>query len=610
MKGVRARLDLPLLGLCAGAALFAAVAHLLLFRRGSLNNDEVAYLLQAEQIARGHLFLPVLQPAEASQPWFFVERPPGFVSKYLPLVSALHAVGLVLFGSIVPVLALLAGLVPLLVHALAREVGLERRDALLAAALVSLSPVVLMESAIPLSYLPFLVLVTGCWLLLVRLGLHRAGAVSALLLGLGGMAAACARPFDAVLLLAPGLVWVARERRRELLRLAVPLVLGALPLLVAVGAYNAGATGRPWKVPFALLEPRDALGYGLRQLLPEDSAVGFGPLQALQGLGVHFGLAPLTWFALGVLLVPAAALAWRGAPAPVRVLLASVVVHLVGYGLFWGPFNFSVLWGRGQRVLGPVYTIAVLVPVVIAGLPVLRRWLARERRLRPVVAVAGLVAVAQLASAVFQAAVDDGRTDRLLDLAARAGAATPVLLDVDPPYLGHPVSGLVAGVSLAAYAPVPAEGAPLPQLLQLPRTVYGVQVLTYALTQQVRTAGPSVALDVSLVGRRADVLVVMRAGRATACRLAAQVPLEVTPEGYTGCDEEPLPVRWLRDYERQCQDASCLVVSTFREGDDGRMRRRGWRRLPVDTTASGVAVLTDGAVVESQASGWIRVAAH
>ena len=609
MKGVRARLDLPLLGLCALAALFAAVAHLLLFRRGSLNNDEVAYLLQAKAIAHGHLFLDVPQPAEAFQPWFFVERPVGFVSKYLPLVSALYAVGLLVCGSVAPVLALLAGLVPLLVHALAREVGLERRDALLAAALVSLSPVVLMESAIPLSYLPFLVLVTGCWLLLVRLGTRRAGAGSALLLGLAGTAAACARPFDAVLLIAPGLVWTALARRREL-RLAAALAVGALPLTVAVLVYNTVATGAALTLPFGLLEPRDAIGYGQRQLLPEDAAIGFGPLQGLEGLGLHFGLGSLTWLALGALLVPAAVAAWRGATVPVRVLLASVAVHLLGYAVFWGPFNFSVLWSRGLRVLGPVYTVAVLVPVVIAGLPVLRRWLARERRLRPVVAVAAVVAVAQLASAVFQAAVDDRRTDRLLDLAARASVATPMLLDVDPPYLGHPVNGLVPGTALAAYAPVPAEGAPLPQLLQLPRTVYGVRVLTYALTQEVRTAGPTAALDVSLVDRRADVLVVMRAGRATACRMAAQVPVVLTPTGFTGCDEEPVPARWATDYARQCQDTSCLVVSTFREGDDGRMRRRGWRRLPVETGPAGVAVLTDGPVVQSQASGWIRVAAH
>ena len=605
---MRARLDLPLVGLCGLAAGFAAAAHLLLFRHGSLNNDEVAYLLQAEAITHGRLFLDVPQPGEAHQPWFFVERPAGFVSKYLPLVSTLQAVGLRLFGSIAPVLALLAALVPLLVHGLAREVGLDRRDALLAAALVTLSPVVLMQSALALSYVPFLVLVTASWLLLLRLGLGRAGPGSAVLLGLSGTAAAAARPYDAVLLLGPGLLWAARRRRADLPRLAGGLVLGALPLGVAVGAYNARASGRPWRLPFGLLEPLDAIGYGMRRMLPEDPPVFFGPLQGLEGLGLHFGLEPLTWYALGALLVPAAALSWRRSGTAVRVLLTAALVHVLGYLVFWGPFNFHVIWKLGGRVLGPVYTVPLLVPVVLAGLPVLRGWIARERRVHWLVAAAAVVAVGQLASAVIQAGVDARRTTTLLDVAAGAREQAPLLLDVDPPYLGHPVSGMVKGTALAAATPVPAPGAPLPELLQLPRSVYGVRVLTYALTREVRVAGPVLQLDVSLVGRRADVLVVMRAGRATACRLAAYVPVTVTPGGYAGCDEEPVPSRWITDYSRHCPDASCLVVATFREDDEGRMRRRGWRRLPVDTSTGSVALLADGEPLKVEGDGWIRVA--
>ena len=148
----------PLVVLCVTAALFAGGVHLLMFADGSLNNDEVAYLLQAEAMTDGELFLDVPQPAEAHQPWLFVERPPGFVSKYLPFTSALLAVGLFTTGSVAPVLALLAGVLPLAVVALAREVGLDDRRALIAAGLVSLSPLVLMESALPLSYVPFLLL--------------------------------------------------------------------------------------------------------------------------------------------------------------------------------------------------------------------------------------------------------------------------------------------------------------------------------------------------------------------------------------------------------------------------------------------------------------------
>lgn len=73
------------------------------------------------------------------------------MSNYLPLVSMVFAAGLLLTGSVTPVLALLAAVLPWLVAGLAREVGLRGRQVIVAAALVSLSPVVLMETALPLS---------------------------------------------------------------------------------------------------------------------------------------------------------------------------------------------------------------------------------------------------------------------------------------------------------------------------------------------------------------------------------------------------------------------------------------------------------------------------
>ncbi len=596
-----------LLLLCAGAALAAAGLHLWLFADGSLNNDEVAYLLQARAIAHGQLFLDVPQPAAAHRPWFFVEQPVGFVSKYLPLVSAVQAVGMRLTGSVAPVLAVLAALVPVAVARLAREVGLDRRDGLLAAALVTASPVVVMESALPLSYVLFLVLVSTGWLLVLRVGLGRAGPAGAVLLGLVGTAAACARPYDAVLLLAPGLLWAAWQRRADLVRLLPALVAGALPLTVAVLAYDARATGSPLTVPFGLLEPRDALGYGLRRLVPEDVRRGFGPLQGLHGLLLHFGLDPLHWFALGGVLVPAAVVSWRRSGVAVRVLLVSAGVHLLGYALFWGPWNFSVLWGRGTRVLGPIYAVPLVVPVVLAGLPVLRGWLARSRQLRRLTVVAGVVTLAQLGSAVVQSALDERRTDAVLAAAERGRVGGVVRFDADPPYLGYPVSGLVAGTVLAALAPVPAPGEPVPDLLQLPKRVYGNSELTYALSRQERVERPAVDLEVTLVDSKADVLVVERAGRSTACRLVPRVAVTLTPAGTTGCDTSPVPRGWTGSTSRRCPDASCLVLAVYKRDTQGVLRRRNWRQLQVATRPGGVATVLDGAQLAASGDGWLRV---
>ena len=589
------------------AAVFAVVAHQLLFDQGSPNNDDVAYLLQAQAIARADLFLDAPQPAEAYQPWFFVEREVGFVSKYLPLVSALLAVGLATTGSVAPVLAVLAALVPPLTAALGREVGLDRRTSLQAAALVSLSPLMLMHAALPLSYVPFVVLVCTSWLLQLRVGLGRAGPVAALLLGLSGTAAACARPLDAVLLLAPGLVWIVRRRRDDLLPLVGGLVLGALPLVVAVGAYNTVVSGAPWVLPFSLLEPDDALGYGVRRLLPEDTGLSFYPPQGVQALVVHFGVGSLTWYALGALLVPAAIAAWRrpATSEATRLLLVGVLVLLVAYTAFWGPYNYTFLWKQGARVMGPVYGVALLVPVVLAGLPVLKDWLAARRSIRVLAGIAVVVAVGQLVAAVAYATVDARRTDTLLDVTEAARGDGSLLISVDPPYLGHPVTGLVEGAALAAYAPVPAAGEPLPTMLQLPRSVYGIRDFVYAVQETVRLEGPEVGLRVALAGRRSDVLVVERDGRATACDLVHGVDMAVTPTGSTGCTGVPVPERWTESPFRHCPDTSCVALGIFREDGSGVLRRQAWRQLPVQTGPDRVALLADGRQLTAVGDGWV-----
>ena len=589
------------------AALSAAGLHTWLFSDGSLNNDEVAYLLQARAIADGHLFLPVPPDADAVQPWFFVERPAGFVSKYLPLVSGLLAVGLVLTGSVVPVLAALAALVPLLVHALARQTGLEPRGALLAAGLVAFSPLLVMEAALPLSYLPFLVLLLSGWLLALRVAAGTGGVRAAALLGLVAAAAASARPYDAVLLLAPPMLWAASRRRHDLARLLPALAVGALPLTAAVLAYDAVATGSPLRLPFGLLEPRDAIGFGERRLVPEDGDHGFGPAQGLQGLLVHFGLGPLTWAAAGLLLVPAALVAWRRAEPPVRVLLAAVAVQVAGYSVFWGPWNFSVLWGLGTRVLGPIYAVPLLTPVVLAALPVLARWRrARPRAVTALAAVAVVVSLAQLGSAVLQGAEDEGRTDTLLALADRGRALGPLLLDVDPPYLGHPVSEMTEGLRLADKTPVPAAGAPSPALLQLPGAAYGTSRLAYALSTQRRVEGPEVALDVGLAGGRGELLVVERGGRTTACAARADVHVVLTAETVTGCAGVAVPASWYRMDSRRCPDTSCVALAVYGRTASGALKRVAWRRPQV---APGPALLVDDVLVASSGRGWLRVAA-
>ena len=424
----------------------------------------------------------------------------------------------------------------------------------------------------------------------------------------GGIGGACLRPYDAVLLVAPGLVWIALRRRDALTSLGLAVVVGAVPLGVATLVYDRAATGSAFRLPFGLFDPSDQVGFGQRRIAPESEYLSFGRLQGIAGVIVHFGLGIVLWLPLGILLAPAALASRRSSDTKQRLLLVLIAVNLAGYLVFWGPWNISIRWGGANRVLGQVYAIPVIALVVVAGLPMLTQWWAQRPRLVRTVAACSIALVAaQLAFALWQASIDSQRTDEVLAVVDRARAAGPVLLDVDPPYLGNPVTALIDGLTLAPFSPVPAPGSDLPSMLQLPRRVYGGGQLTYVVTQQERLEAAELPIEVRLVGRRADVLVVERGGRTSACALAdPPVRVIVTRTGHRGCDGAAVPPRWMRDTSRRCLDTSCISVTVYRR-TSGELQRLIWRRLPVETAANTVAMLVDGPQLEAAGRGWLTV---
>lgn len=613
---------LALAALCVLAAALSVLVRLSLFPDGSLNNDETVYLLQAKGLIEGQLLLPTTAPVEALQPWFFAISPDGYVGKYLPLVPALYAVGLVLTDSVVPVLAVLAGIVPLMVHRLGREAGLTDRQALTAAALVSLSPAVLVQTGLTLSYLPFLVLLLTGWLLLLRLGHGAPPGRTAFGAAAAGSAAACARPLDAVLLLLVPAAWAAVRlvgSRRGRGRAAAGACLGGLPVLLTVLTYNAKATGSPLRLPFALLEPLDRLGFGGRKLFPEDRLHSFGPRESAEGAFAHFVVGPFWWFALSPLLAALLLLALRrGTLAPaVRLLLASCGLFLAGYLAFWGPYNVSVLWG-GTRVVGPFYAIPLLVPLVLAAVPSLHvQAVARPRLVVPLILLAAVPTVVQSVAGVQQARIDASRTALVLAVAQGAKDSGPLLLDADPPYLGHPVSGLVndpgaRGWPLLLASQVdPALVPPRAQLLQLPRDPYRPgRPLSYSLRDQVPVTGARVAVEVRRAGGDpAEILVLERGGTTRACRAGTSASLVLREDTWSSdCDGSPVPAGWTTEPYRRCLDSSCLAVATYERRPSGALVRTAWRRLAVGQAAGSVSTLLDGRSRSASGGGWLVLA--
>lgn len=613
-----------LLALSVLAAGLSVIVHQSLFLHGSLDNDEVAYLLQARALLDGHLLLTAPSPVEAYQPWFFAIRPGGYASKYLPLVPALYAVGLALTGTIAPVLAALAAAVPPLTYVLARECGLTAPQGVSAAALVALSPAVLVQTGLALSYLPFLVLLLTAWILLLRLGQGAPPGRTAAGAALAGVAAACARPLDAVLLLLVPALWALAQvaRRTGAVRGVAGLVLGGLPIMLAILVYNARVTGGPLRPPFGLLEPRDQLGFGGRKLFPEDRLHPFGVVESLRGAGTHFLLEPFSWFAVSLLLVGAAAVAvahWGRVSRGAQLLVVSAGLLLGGYLCFWGPYNASVLWG-GTRVVGPFYALPLLVPLVVVAVPVLHRLATRSPRLlTALVLVTAVPAAAQTAVTWQQARTDASRTATVLAVADSARRTGPLLVDADPPYLGHPVSGVVNTPGQHVW-PVLLSSQVLPRqvdapagshLLQIPEDLYrpGGR-FSYVVREQVRAASVQLAVDVTRAGgSRDEILVVERDGRAWACLAGSGRRLALRADGsVAGCSGLPVPSDWQREPYRHCPDASCLAVAYFKAQRSGSPRRVSWRQLPLGGERGGaVMARLDGPVVQQHGGGWISL---
>ncbi len=442
--GARRRLSGPALLVAVVAGLSAIVAVLLsalLFPHLSINNDEPIYRLQAQALAAGHLFPPAASPADSFTPWLGVVRDGHYVLKYTPVVPGIHGISLAVTGGFAAGLALLAAAGVVVTYLLGCEVLADRRVAALAAVLWAISPLTVVQSGLLLPYLPFVVLAELTVLGVLR-GLRRGRwlplAGSGFALGL----AVAARPYDTVMFLLPlaiWLVWTERTRLRWALpRLASGLALPALGLL----AFDKAATGSALKLPFALLEPDDKLGFGGRKLYPSDPPHSFGILEGLSGVGGHLWLLGIGWAAGGVLLAVLAVVAVvRGRVSrPAALLGAGALLLVASYLFFWGAWNAADLWG-GIRYVGPFYFMALLVPLVLLGAQGLADLVAGGRRARgagAVVSVAGVALIATtLAGALPANATMTDHDQRLDDLVTSQGRAL-IFIPTTPPFLQHP----------------------------------------------------------------------------------------------------------------------------------------------------------------------------
>ncbi|MGR6964638.1 hypothetical protein ACU610_09290 [Geodermatophilus sp. URMC 61] len=392
MTTARWRAALAVLAVVAGA--LAVLTNLTLFPLYSLNRDDSVYVAMARLLETGTVTLPA--DHDAFRPWASAVVGDRVVLKYTPPWPAVIAAGELLTGSPRAALAVSAAAAAVLVALLAAEVLRDRAVALTAGALFALSPVVVVQSGTFLPYLPALALGLGAAVLL--LSGARLGSTSRLVTaGVVAGVAAFARPFDALLTVAPFALAVLLARERGGLSrpgLVLRVAAGAVPVLVLVLVYNAVVVGGPFRLPFTVTGPQDTFGFGDRGVFPQYT-VHFTAADGVAGMLANLVATP-GWVAGGVVLVALAVLGLVRSRVPARWPVAALAVVVpLGYLPFWGPWAISAQW-EGLELFGPFYWLPVVVPLVVFGAAGLAVVIRRGRALTAVVvaAMVGLTALA------------------------------------------------------------------------------------------------------------------------------------------------------------------------------------------------------------------------
>jgi hypothetical protein len=340
------------------------------------NHDEAVYLQQAAMLLEGKLRLypPV---ADVFRPWFFIVDGNSLYPKYTPVTAAIFAVGMLL-GSARLALAVVAAGAVALVYAVVAEV-FDRETGVIAALLLVLSPLFVVEASVFLPYVPAFclnLLFAWAYLRADRTGDVRFAALAGGAIGISFWA----RPYTAVLFAAPFIahaLWTLRGvERGPLVRQSATALLGLGGVALAL-AYNTVMTGDPLVFPYQVFAPQDGPGFGHRQILGYER--NYTVALALEANARNLLTYATRWavggplgslLAIGGLIVAFRRADWR--PRPRVLVLAGTAVSIVlGNVYFWGTLNIlgelSDTTDGLISFLGPYYHVGLLLPTVAFG---------------------------------------------------------------------------------------------------------------------------------------------------------------------------------------------------------------------------------------------------
>jgi 4-amino-4-deoxy-L-arabinose transferase-like glycosyltransferase len=274
------------------------------FANLSINNDEPVYVLQAELFTHGHVTLSASEHGDAFRPWMSGRNGGHLLLVVQPVLPAVMAFTDLVFGSTRIALGLIAAGAVIAIFCAARQLLRDEWLALLAAGVFALSPLVIVQSALYLSYV-FAVLLASTVIVLAGRAMETRARRWIVLAGLAHGLLFFLRPIEGLMLGLILLVWmtVTLGAFRAAVRNALLMGVGALPVLAVCLAYNKATTGSPLKFPLWAIGGNDAFGFGDRTIAEGGQVIHFGPAESFLALRSNLRAFP-HWLFGGLVSLP------------------------------------------------------------------------------------------------------------------------------------------------------------------------------------------------------------------------------------------------------------------------------------------------------------------
>lgn len=357
--------------MAACAFTIAMVVGSVFFEHLSIDNDEAVYVLQAQMYGEQDLTLSAEDHGDAFRPWMSGRvKDDRLVLVAQPIVPGLMALSDLLFGTMRVAMASVAAGAVVAVYAATKALLGRERYALVAAGCFVLSPLVIIQSAMYVSYV-LAVALGATALTFVTRGIDAAVSDRRWLWWMVGAGIAeglllFTRPLEGVVtgIVLVAWMWVRGGSWRIPLRAAPVFSISVLPVLIAIFTYNEFSTGDPLTFALWTIGGDDSFGFGYRAIAEYSPYIYVGPAEAWLALRTNLRAYP-HWIIGGLVAIPlglwGARCLWRTNRKALYLLLAMLMAFPFAYFFYYG--NYLIISGR--RYYGPHYYLQLLLPSMI-----------------------------------------------------------------------------------------------------------------------------------------------------------------------------------------------------------------------------------------------------